>query len=93
MGNSLPIDNLEEGAVVGVDQAEVVILGRHKHEEAEMLEPLLELAGERAGQLGREQDVAQGAGHEGGHPQLLGRQIGPPGQLFVYVVRRPVGRC
>ncbi len=93
MGHSLPVDLLEEGAVVGVDQAEVVILGRDMHEEGEMLEPLLELAREGAGQLGRKQDVAQGAGHEGGHPQLLGRQIGPPRQLLVYVVRRPVGRC
>ncbi len=45
MGHRLPIDLLEEGAVVRVDQAEVVILGRHMHEEGEMLEPLLQLAG------------------------------------------------
>jgi hypothetical protein len=93
MVHSLPVDLLEQGAVVRVDEAEVVILGRHMHEEGKMLEPLLELAREGAGQLGREQDVAQGAGHEGGHPQLLGRQIGPPRQLLVYIVRRPVGRC
>ncbi len=92
MVHSLPIDLLEEGAMVGVDEAEVVILGRHMHKEGEMLEPLLQLAREGAGQLRGEQDVAQGAGHEGGHPQLLGRQIGPPGQLLVNVVRRPVGR-